>query len=350
MTVTRFSLPLVEPLSTADGSIERRDGFVVRLDHRDTVGIGEATPLPGWTETIGDCESALETGQSTYERQGYRAALAALEPDEVPATRNGIETALLDAEARADGVSLAGWLSSREGSNSPASTVPVNATVGDGTVDQTVEAARTAVDGGFGCLKLKVGVADVEHDIERVGAVRSAVGENVTLRVDANGAWDRETATVATDAFADLDVSYVEQPLDGDDLDGHAALRGRGVEIALDEGLYEHTVEAIAEANAADVLILKPMVVGGPGVTHTLAQRARALGLDAVVTTTIDGVVARTTAVHVAAAIPDVRPCGLATASYFADDLAPDPSPVEEGRITVPNGQGLGIDPDEVSP
>jgi len=350
MTVTRFSLPLAEPLSTADGTIERREGFVVRLDRRDAVGIGEATPLPGWTETIGDCERALETGQSTYEEEGYRAALAALEPDEVPAARNGIETALLDAEARADGVSLAEWLDTEAQSGSPVSTVPVNATVGDGPVDETVAAARTAVDGGFGCLKLKVGVADVEHDIERVEAVRSAVGEDVTLRVDANGSWDRATASAAIDAFADLNVSYVEQPLDGSDLDGHAALRGRGVEIALDEGLREHAIESIADANAADVLILKPMVVGGPGATHTLAQRARAFGFDPVVTTTIDGVVARTAAVHVAAAIPDVRPCGLATASYVADDLAADPAPVKDGRITVPDGLGLGIGPDEVSP
>jgi L-alanine-DL-glutamate epimerase-like enolase superfamily enzyme len=55
-------------------------------------------------------------------------------------------------------------------------------------------------------------------------------------------------------------------------------------------------------------------------------------------------VVARTAAVHVAAAIPDVRACGLATADRLESDLGPDPCPVEEGRISVPQDPGLGLD------
>jgi len=61
--------------------------------------------------------------------------------------------------------------------------------------------------------------------------------------------------------------------------------------------------------------------------------------VDPVVTTTVDGVVARTAAVHVAAAIPDVAPCGLATAELLAEDLGPDPAPVDDGRISVPQSR-----------
>jgi L-alanine-DL-glutamate epimerase-like enolase superfamily enzyme len=64
----------------------------------------------------------------------------------------------------------------------------------------------------------------------------------------------------------------------------------------------------------------------------------------------VDAVVARTAAVHVVAALPDVAPCGLATAGLLGEDLGPDPAPVTDGRITVPQDPGIGIDPAEVTP
>jgi L-alanine-DL-glutamate epimerase-like enolase superfamily enzyme len=174
----------------------------------------------------------------------------------------------------------------------------------------------------------------------------------VTLRADANGAWANDEAEAAFDAFEDLGVSYVEQPLPADDLAGHAALRESGfdVGVALDESLVGRRVDAVLDADAADVLVLKPMALGGPGNAHTLAMRAREAGVDPVVTTTIDGVVARLAALHVAAALPDVAPCGLATGDRLERDLGPDPTTVRDGKMTVPQDPGLGVDPAEVRP
>jgi L-alanine-DL-glutamate epimerase-like enolase superfamily enzyme len=143
-------------------------------------------------------------------------------------------------------------------------------------------------------------------------------------------------------------VAYVEQPLPADDLAGHAALRGTDVDVALDESLVGRRVDSVLDADAADVLILKPMVLGGPGNAHTLALRAREQGVEPVVTTTIDGVVARLAALHVAAAVPDIGACGLATGDRLAADLAPDPTTVTDGAMSVPQSTGLGVDPAEV--
>jgi L-alanine-DL-glutamate epimerase-like enolase superfamily enzyme len=71
-------------------------------------------------------------------------------------------------------------------------------------------------------------------------------------------------------------------------------------------------------------------------------------GIEPVVSTTIDAVVARTAAVHAAAAIPDVLPCGLATGQFLETDLAPDPAPVQGGSIRVPQSTGLGVDQSHV--
>jgi L-alanine-DL-glutamate epimerase-like enolase superfamily enzyme len=110
--------------------------------------------------------------------------------------------------------------------------------------------------------------------------------------------------------------------------------------VALDESLAGSAPERLLDADAADVLVLKPMALGGVDRAREVALAARERGVDAVVTTTIDAVVARTGAVHLAASLPDVRPCGLATAGLLGADLAPDPAPVEDGRIAVPEGKG----------
>ncbi|MDT3435299.1 o-succinylbenzoate synthase [Haloarcula sp. 1CSR25-25] len=344
MNVDPFSLPLSSPLATARGTISRRSGFVVRYDHRGEAGVGEATPLPGWTESVEDCRSGLADAAAVAADGGHTDVLLSLDAASVPAARHGFATALLDADARADGVPLYRWFESDRHCDS----VPVNATVGDGSPAETADAVERAVEAGYDCCKLKVGTRTVDEDVERVRTVRERVGDEVTLRADANGAWSRDQAGDAFDRLAPLAVAYVEQPLPADDLAGHAALRGTDVDVALDESLVGRRVDSVLDADAADVLILKPMVLGGPGNAHTLALRAREQGVEPVVTTTIDGVVARLAALHVAAAVPDIGACGLATGDRLAADLAPDPTTVTDGAMSVPQSTGLGIDPAEV--
>jgi L-alanine-DL-glutamate epimerase-like enolase superfamily enzyme len=116
------------------------------------------------------------------------------------------------------------------------------------------------------------------------------------------------------------------------------------VPIALDETLARRDLDAVLAAEAADAVVLKPMALGGPDRALAAAATALAAGVEPVITTTIDAVVARTAAVHVAAALPDPAPCGLATASLLADDLAADPCPVTGGAVRVPDGPGLAGD------
>ncbi|MFP9192068.1 o-succinylbenzoate synthase [Natronosalvus vescus] len=332
-----FELDLEEPFTTAQGTITSRDGFLIRVEHEGVIGVGEATPLPGWTESYEDCREALEAAESAAS-EGSGAALEAVE--ETAAARHGVSLAIADLYATRAARPLYQYL----GDASRVARVPVNATVGDADPDSTAQAVRRAVDRGFRSCKLKVGSRSFDDDLERVQRARSAAGEEVELRVDANGAWTFDEAVRAIDELAEHDVSIVEQPLPGGALEGHAELRGRGVRIALDEGILEHGVDAICSAEAADVLVLKPMALGGLDVAREIVAWISELGIEPLVTTTIDGVVARTAAVHLAAAIPDVRPCGLATGDLLADDLGRDPVFIEKGAAVVPQAKGLGID------
>ncbi|MFC6904339.1 o-succinylbenzoate synthase [Halalkalicoccus tibetensis] len=330
MRVEEFSLSLETPLSTAAGEIRERRGVAVGIGD----GVGEAMPLPGWTESFEECREALaDVGKSDPS-----SALADL--DDRPAARHGLSLALADRDARDAGRSLAQHLGAGGGSKGPVESVPVNATVGDGSVEKTADAARKAIAEGFGTVKCKVGARPVEEDVERVRAVRGAIGNGPALRLDANGGWNREEAEHALNSLAEFDIEYVEQPLPADDVAGHRELTS-SMPIALDESLAGRRAEEIEGlADAADVFVLKPMALGGVDRAVELGRRLDSV----VVTTTIDAVVARTAAIHAAAALDPDHACGLATADLLAGDLAPDPAPVTDGRIEVPQGPGLGTD------
>lgn len=342
----RFAVALSDPLTTASATISRREGFLVRIETETRSGIGEATPLAGWTESIEDCRDALERVKDgcTFETCPSGRTIDAAFGDvlrSAPAARHGLTLACLDLRAKRAQLPLYRYLGGREHTES----VPVNATIGDGSVAETVAAAENAVNRGFSCLKCKVGARPVTADTERLRAVRSAVGSAVELRGDANGAWNHEQAVRALTAFEDAGVSYVEQPLAPEDIEGHAALRAQtGVGVALDESLRETTVERVLSAGAADVLVIKPMVLGGVDRAHATARLVRAARADVtpVVTSTIDAAYARTGAIHVGAAVPGVAACGLATGELLAEDIASGPL-VAQGQIAVPQGAGIGI-------
>ena len=329
MNVEPFSLPLSRPLSTADGTIDERAGFLVRADLDGQTGVGESTPLPGWTESLDDCESALRSVSNP---------VAALEDGTLadsPAARHGVSLAVLDARARAAGRPLYRHL----GGDADRETVPVNATVGDADPGATAEAAARAVDTGFPAVKLKVGARPLSADLDRLEAVRKRCPD-VALRADANGAWTPAIAERALEALAELDVAFVEQPLAAANLEGHATLAGGPVGVGLDEGIVEHGVDAVLEVDAADVVVCKPMALGGVDRARVAAVRARAAGREAVVTTTLDAAVARAGAVHLAASLPDVPACGLATGDRLADDLRDDVATAADGVVPVPQDDG----------
>jgi o-succinylbenzoate synthase len=334
---TTFDLALATPLSTAAGPIERREGIALRIESDGAVGVGEATPLPGWTEPRSDCRDGLSTAVDRLDNDDPAGALDAVEGR--PAARHAVSLALSDLRARESDEPLYRFL----GSVGRTTRVPVNATVGDVEADTAATAARDALADGFTTIKLKAGNRPVDEDAARVTAVREAIGPGVAIRVDANAAWDPEQARKALDLLADSSVEYVEQPLNADDLSGHAALRRSSrIDIALDESLATHSFEAVQAADAADVLVLKPMALGGLDRARRIAIYARREGLIPIVTTTIDAVVARTGAVHLAASLPGIDACGLATGALLAEDLGTDPVSIEDGDATVPQDAGLG--------
>lgn len=202
--------------------------------------------------------------------------------------------------------------------------VPVNATVPAVPAEQVA-----AVLARFpGCTTAKVKVAQagqaLRDDVDRVAAVREALGPTGRVRVDANGAWslaDARWAVAALDAF---DLEYVEQPCaEVDDLVLlRVALARAGIEvlIAADESVRKaEDPLRVARAGAADVLVLKVAPLGG---VRPALEIAAECGLPVVVSSALDTSVGIAAGAALAAALPELPyACGLATTSLLTKDV-----------------------------
>jgi len=349
--VTPFALPLRAPLRTAHGIVDSRRGALIALESADgRIGWGEATPPGGFGAESADesLAAALRLCESlvSHEPRRPEALFAALDAHEVraPAARFGVETALLDVCAQLRGVPLADALG--EG-RALRRAVPVNALLTETSADRAAEEAVRAVSRGFETLKLKVGADEPAWDFARVSAVCEAVGGDADLRLDANGAWSSDLAIEMLRELDWVELELAEQPVAADDLAGLARVRKAVlVPIAADESAADLALATrVLESHAADLVVLKPAALGGLRAAAILAQRARASGVRAFVTSGLDGSIARAAALALAAALPDpLPPCGLATGELLADDFGPGPEP-KEGVIQLSESPGLGAAP-----
>jgi o-succinylbenzoate synthase len=350
LVADRVRIPFRRPFATATGMWVEREAWILRLiDGDGRVGLGEAVVAPGDGEVAETILAAL-IRETVEGAAGGLPALADLEMHGAPgrALAAALGAAELDLRERA---------SDDDGDGDG---VGVNATLPSLGPDAAAEAAQQATESGFVTLKVKAGAErETEVLVERVRAIRAAVGQDVALRLDVNGAWDLETATDRLEGVARFGIEFVEQPLAAHDIDGMAELRRRvRVPIAADEAVTSvRDVRGLLEAEAADVLVVKPVRVGGPGAVAEIAAMAAAQGVPVVISTLFETGIGIAAALAIAARLPDIATArwpdpldhGLATAGLLEHDLLVRSLLVEDGRMRAPGGDGtggLGVAPD----
>ncbi len=133
------------------------------------------------------------------------------------------------------------------------------------SIEQVKDNATRTLEDGIGGIKIKVGLPDSAEDLRRVRAVREHIGDGVPLMVDANQQWDRPTAMRVSRALEEFDLTWIEEPLDAYDAEGHAALaRALDTPIATGEMLSSVAEHArMIEAGAADIIQPDAPRIGG---------------------------------------------------------------------------------------
>ena len=203
--------------------------------------------------------------------------------------------------------------------------VPVNHLIPAVPPDEAAELAA-------GLLDVKVKVGD-PFDIDRVAAVRDAIGPHGRLRVDANGAWDVESAVHRLARMAGNGVELVEQPVAS--IEDLAAVRRRiDVPIAADECVRTlDDARRLAELRAADVLVVKVQPLGGMAATLEIAEAA---GVPVIVSSMYETSVGLAAGLALAASLDELPyACGLGTAGLLAADVVDDPLLPVDGMLAV---------------
>jgi o-succinylbenzoate synthase len=332
--VERVTAALRTPFVSATGSTERRELLLLRLEGRDgRVGFGEAAPLRHYDGVgIDECCAALEdcrealTDSDGDDREPLLSECIRLAV--LPQALAAIDLALWDLAGKRAGQPV--WR--LVGASEPPA-VEVNYTVSASDRAGAAAEASAALDVGYRALKLKVGTGD---DAGRLAAVRAAAGADMAIRLDANGAWSPVEAEAALRALAPAQIELCEEPVRGVDQIAELSLRTQ-VPLAIDESAV---APGAFDLRVCEAICLKISRHGGISGTLDAARRARAVGYQLYLASTLDGPLGIAAALHAAAALAPDRPCGLATLGLFAGRA--DPFPPKDGRIPVPSEPGLG--------
>jgi L-alanine-DL-glutamate epimerase-like enolase superfamily enzyme len=340
LELQRRTLKLASPLQSTYGAVSERELLLVSLTDEDGVaGYGEAAPLQDYDGvSIERTQRALEgyapVLADSHGMNGAQLIEACRAVADLPQALAAVDLALWDRAGRRSEKPVAALLS-----DDPVARVPVNATLTALDRAGAAEQAANAVQEGYGCLKLKVGVGD---DAGRVAAARAAAGPSVALRLDANGAWSVEQAVRAIEVLSPAGLELVEEPTHG--LQAMRAVRERvAVRVSIDETAAE--LGALT-AGVADAVCLKISRCGGIAGLLAAASLVRATGAEVYLASTLDGPLGVAAALHAAAALASRGPMphsGLATLELFAD--LENPLPARAGAIKLPNRPGLGVEP-----
>ncbi|RGC67048.1 L-Ala-D/L-Glu epimerase [Micromonospora sp. MW-13] len=344
----RLSAPLHTPFVTALRRTTTVDTLIVELvDDDGRSGFGEAPQV--WQVT-----GASLAGAEACVREMLAPGLLGRDADDLvarctevqrlvvgnEAAKAAVDTALHDLAARRLGVPLVRLL------GGTALRVPTDVTLAAGDATDLATAARQRRAEGFTVLKLKVGT-DAAGDLERVRAVRAAVGPQVQIRLDANQGWTPREAVRVIRGIEDagLDVELVEQPVARWDLDGLAWVSDRvGVPILADESVFgvRDLVEVIRR-RAADMVNVKLAKCGGLHAARTLLDLATAHGVGTVVGSMMESQVGLGAAASLVAAYRTTAVSDLDAAWWLARSPVRGGIRYDGATVLLPDAPGLGI-------
>ncbi|HEY2932708.1 MAG TPA: enolase C-terminal domain-like protein [Acidobacteriota bacterium] len=362
MKITRIeSIPVQVPIKqelmirASRGSHSISPFLLVRI-HTDegVTGLGEVSCTPAWSGE--DHTSAAHFIHYYFEPLLHHEDPTEIEPlcqkinRKVAGnyfTKAAVEMALWDIEGKHRGLPLY-----RLWGGPAREFIPLKFSVSGVEPAQAAKIATWALHQGFRALKVKVGI-DADQDVARVKAVRSVVGREVKIGVDANGKWSSQEAVEMIKRLAAHDIFFVEQPVPARDLFGMADVRRRsGIPIIADESLYSLEDAAnLAQAQAADVLSIYVGKAGGLGPARTIADFARSAGLRATVGSNLEMGIGSAAMIHLAmstlAITAEDFPCDIIGPLYYTDDLLAEPLRIRDGEARPGAGPGLGVELDE---
>jgi o-succinylbenzoate synthase len=331
------------------GTHDQSPFLLLRLKCDGVEGLGEVSGTYGWSGEGYDTAEAAIKHVLAPALVGAEISPRTIRPamDRVlagfPFTKAGIEMACWDALGKALNAPVSRLLGGPVRDR-----VLTKFSISGREPDQAAAIARQAWELGFRKFKVKVGTG-IARDLARVKAVREAIGEGVSLGVDANGGWSLGEARRILPSLEEFHISMIEQPLKERELHQMAQLRAHAnVPILLDESVWNAADVALAaHLGAADAVNIYVGKAGGILPALEAVQFAKAYGMGATMGSNQELGIAHAAVMHVLASGDgfdlEALPPDAAAPLYYVEDITEPPFQLEKGEVKVPTGPGLGV-------
>ena len=347
-----IDVPTIRPHVLAMATMHCQTICLVRIRCSDgTEGIGEASTIGGLSyspESPEGIQLAIDTYFTpvllTCDAGRPASAMAALSAAIVDNffAKCAIETALLDAQGKRFGLPLSELLGVRVRDN-----VPVLWTLASGDTKSDIEEAERMLEARrHEAFKLKIGKRSVAEDVAHVAAIKRALGDRASIRVDVNQAWSETDARLGLRLLVDAGVDLVEQPIEGANRAGLARLRALGlIPIMADEALRgPNDALAIASIGAADVFSVKIEQSGGLSAARRVYAIAEAAGVELYGGTMLESGVGTIASAQLFATFPKLHwGTELFGPLLLTEEILAQPLVYGDFALALPTGPGLGI-------
>jgi len=345
-------VPRPQPFKSSLGIHQVSENAIVQI-HTDQglIGLGEASSIwdrqgRGESDAINDLLAEQLVGCDPFRIRDIADRMDQVLHRSFPA-KAGIEMALYDLVGKAYGVPvyqlLGGLVRDR---------VMLSHSLPMGEPEEIAARARYLADQGYKTLKAKIG-RDIEADFSVLQALRNELGNEITLRADANMGWSSAKEAVRNiEKIAVFELELVEQPLPPDDLDGLRFIRERvDIPIMADESVWT-PADAMncIRCQAVDIFNVYVAEAGGLGAAARIFAIAEAAHLPCIIGSMPELGIGTAAQAHLAFAMPnlgyasDINGC-----LYHSGDVISEKLPIEDGYILPPSGPGLGISLDEAA-
>jgi len=344
----KISVPLRTPFKTALRTVSSVEDVIVEIHTDDgRIGYGEAPPtgpITGDTTLaiIGAIQDHISKAIIGREVDDFEDVLQAVQKSIVGNTsaKAAVDMALWDLYGQLYQIPVYKLMGGARKKITTDITISVN------DPDTMVRDSLIALERGYDCLKMKVGV-NPELDVARLKAVRQAVGSDITIRIDANQAWNPKQAVRILNAMQEqgLQIELVEQPVSAHDLEGMKYVTDRSfVPVLADESLYSPADAAtILRMGAADLLNIKLMKCGGLYNALKICTMAEVYGVECMIGCMLEAKISVNAAVHLACARKVITKVDLDGPVLCSEDPILGGAVFNEKDITVSDAPGLGI-------
>lgn len=344
----RISVPLRTPFKTALRTVNSVEDIIVEI-HTDTgnIGFGEAPPtgvITGDTTgaIIGAIEDHIKKTIIGMNVENFEEIMLKLNNCILKNTsaKAAVDIALYDLYGQLYNAPLYKLLGGYRNKIITDITISVN------EPEEMAKDSIDAINRGYNTLKIKVG-KDSKKDMERMKAIRKAVGYDVNLRIDANQGWrPKEAVKILRDMEdAGLQIEFVEQPVSAHDIDGLKFVTDNvAIPVLADESVFS-PMDAlnILQRRAADFVNIKLMKTGGIYNALKICSLAEIYGVECMIGCMLEAKVSVTAAVHLACAKNIITKIDLDGPVLCKEDPVKGGALFEEYMITLTDNPGLGI-------